>query len=66
MEDERIYNAAVGLIDSNLDAGRGDKIAFIDPQRTMSYRELHDASCRMANLLGAHGFKREDRAPNHI
>jgi 4-hydroxybenzoate-CoA ligase len=61
MEDERIYNAAVGLIDSNLDAGRGDKIAFIDPQRTLSYRELHDASCRMANLLGAHGFKREDR-----
>ena len=61
MNDERIYNAAAGLIDHNLHAGRGDKIAFIDPQRTLSYRELRDASAQMANLLRAHGFEREDR-----
>ena len=61
METDRIHNAAAGLIDDNLRAGRGDKTAFIDPQRTLSYRELDEASRQMANLLRTHGFEREDR-----
>jgi 4-hydroxybenzoate-CoA ligase len=61
IDSDRIYNAAAGLIDGHLPAGRGDKTAFVDPQRSLSYRELHDASCQMANLLRTHGLRREDR-----
>ncbi|MFT5448140.1 MAG: 4-hydroxybenzoate-CoA ligase [Gammaproteobacteria bacterium] len=61
MKTDRTHNAAAGLIDVNLRADRGDKAAFIDPQRTLSYSKLDEASRRMANLLRAHGLEREDR-----
>jgi 4-hydroxybenzoate-CoA ligase len=61
MDSARNYNAAARLIDTHLCAGRDEKIAFVDPQRTLSYRELRDNSCQMANLLRAHQLRREDR-----
>jgi len=57
----RDYNAAVDFIDRNVSEGRGEKPAFIDPERTLTYGGLQAATNRMANLLGAHGIGREDR-----
>jgi 4-hydroxybenzoate-CoA ligase len=61
MTDTRGYNAASGLIDSNLIAGRGAKAAFIDPVRTLTFQELADETARMANLLAALAIPRETR-----
>jgi 4-hydroxybenzoate-CoA ligase len=55
------YNAATDFVDRNVEAGRGGKTAFIDPQRSLSYGELQDGSRRVANLLRAKGIKHEDR-----
>ena len=57
----RDYNVAVDFIDRNVAEGRGDKPAFVDPQRTLTYGGLQAATNRMANLLDAHGIGREDR-----
>lgn len=57
----RDYNAAVDFIDRNVDEGRGDKPAFIDPDRVLTYRELLERSCQFANYLTSQGIKRETR-----
>jgi 4-hydroxybenzoate-CoA ligase len=55
------YNAAVDFVDRNVAEGRGEKPAFIDPERTLTYGALQAATNRMANLCAAHGIGREDR-----
>jgi 4-hydroxybenzoate-CoA ligase len=55
------YNAAEALLDSNISAGRGAKLAFIDPTRAITYAALADETRRMANLLGALDIRREAR-----
>jgi 4-hydroxybenzoate-CoA ligase len=55
------YNATTELLDSNIQAGRGDKTAYIDPKRTLTYGELQRESCRLANLLLHLGLHREER-----
>ncbi len=60
-ETQARYNAASWAIDRNVDAGLGDKPAFIDPVRSLTYRELQRESCQAANLLGALGVGREVR-----
>ncbi len=57
----RDYNAAVDFVDRNVAEGRGEKPAFIDPERTLTYGGLQAATNQMANLLGAHRVGREDR-----
>ena len=57
----RDYNAAVDFVDRNVAEGRGEKPAFIDPERTLTYGALQAATNRMANLLAAHRIGREDR-----
>ncbi len=57
----RDYNAAVDFVDRNVTEGRGEKPAFVDPERTLTYGGLQAATNRMANLLEAHGIGREDR-----
>ncbi len=47
------YNAAADLIERNLDAGRGGKIAFIDDRGQYSYAELAERVGRFANLMRA-------------
>ncbi len=55
------YNAAVDLIDGNVTAGRGGNVAFIDPDRSLTYRSLEDRSNRMVGALRSLGLRREQR-----
>src|SRR5262249_56521989 len=61
MAEMAVYNAASDLIDRNIRAGRGDKPAFIDRQRRLSYAELARETARAANLMAGLGLRREDR-----
>ncbi|HMM77695.1 MAG TPA: acetate--CoA ligase [Gammaproteobacteria bacterium] len=59
-------NVAYNCIDRHL-ATRGDQIAILwegdspNEQRSVTYRELHEAVCRFANALKARGVKSGDR-----
>ncbi|MGE3245983.1 MAG: benzoate-CoA ligase family protein [Beijerinckiaceae bacterium] len=55
------YNACTDLLDRNVDAGRGNKTAFTDPARSLTYAELQGDTRRFANLLASLGLRREDR-----
>ncbi len=55
------YNAAYDLLQRNLQAGRGDKIAFIDDQGQYSYADLDKRSAQVANALTELGIQREQR-----
>ncbi|MCP5080405.1 MAG: benzoate-CoA ligase family protein [Alphaproteobacteria bacterium] len=61
MDFPRNYNAATDFVDRNIDEGRSDKAAFIDPDRTLTYGQLQETSCQMANLLTTLGVRREAR-----
>jgi 4-hydroxybenzoate-CoA ligase len=61
MNTERNYNAAVDFVDRNVEEGRGDKPAFIDPFRTLTYRELHERVVRVGPMLARFGVERENR-----
>ncbi len=59
-------NISYNCLDRHLDAGRGDKIAYVwegEPgdQRTLTYRELHREVCRFANVLKTLGVAKGDR-----
>ena len=59
-------NLSVNCLDRHL-AARGDRVALIfEPDepgtgRSLTYRELHAETCRMANLLKSRSIKRGDR-----
>ncbi|MBI4273922.1 MAG: benzoate-CoA ligase family protein [Rhizobiales bacterium] len=55
------YNAAVDFVDRNVDEGRGEKVAFIDPSRTITYRQLRDAASRVGSVLTRFAVEPEDR-----
>ena len=55
------YNAALDLLDRNLEEGRGEAIAVIDDAGRYSYAELTERANRFANALEGLGFQREDR-----
>ena len=57
----RRYNAAHDLIERNLRAGRGDKLAFIDDRGSCSYAELARRVNRFASSLASLGLRAEDR-----
>jgi benzoate-CoA ligase len=61
MEIPREYNAAVDLIDRNLSAGRGGKIAYIDDSGSCTYAQLAERVDRAASALRGLGIKREQR-----
>src|SRR3954468_875655 len=54
-------NAADYCIDRHLREGRGDRLVFADPWRTLTYAHLADASARFAAGLRAAGIERERR-----
>jgi 4-hydroxybenzoate-CoA ligase len=56
-----VYNACAELLDSNVEHGRGDKIAFVDDAGSITYAELQIATRRFANLLKSRGVRREER-----
>ena len=57
----RDYNAAVDFVDRNVAEGRGDKTAFIDPSRNLTYGELRDAAARIGPMLARMGIEPENR-----
>ena len=61
MELERNYNAAVDFIDRNVAEGRGNKAAFVDASRAISYAQLYDAVTRVGPALARFGVERENR-----
>jgi acetyl-CoA synthetase len=64
--EDGVTNAAYNCVDRHLEK-RGDQTAIIwegdnpyDDKR-ITYRELHDHVCRLANVLKKHGVKKGDR-----
>ncbi|ACB93712.1 acetate--CoA ligase [Beijerinckia indica] len=63
--EDGITNVAYNCIDRHL-ATRGDQTAILfegdDPadSRAITYKELHDSVCRLANVLKAHGVGKGD------
>ncbi len=61
-----LLNVSVNCLDRHLDA-RGDQVAIIwesdegDAHTTLTYKQLHADTCRMANVLKAKGVKKGDR-----
>jgi 4-hydroxybenzoate-CoA ligase len=55
------YNAVTDLLDRNIGEGRGEKVAFIDRKRQVTYRQLQAESCRVAHLLKKLGIRQEQR-----
>ena len=69
--EDGTLNAAATCLDRHL-AERGDQVAIIwegdDPgqQRKVTYRELHEEVCRLANALRTLGVKRGDRVTIYL
>jgi acetyl-CoA synthetase len=69
--EDGVLNVSANCLDRHL-TDRGDATAFIwegdNPadSRTLSYREVHAAVCRMANVLKAHGVKKGDRVTIYL
>ena len=61
IELPRRYNAAFDLIERNLHAGRGGKLAYIDDRGRYTYADLAHRVDRAANALLALGLAREQR-----
>ncbi|HEX5210202.1 MAG TPA: benzoate-CoA ligase family protein [Pseudolabrys sp.] len=57
----RPYNAVSDFVDSHIAHGRAGKVAFIDPDRSLTYGELLARSVRFANALRALGIRHEER-----
>ena len=49
------------LLDRNVDAGRGDKLAFTDTVSELTYGDLQRQSRSVANMLRRLGVRREER-----
>src|ERR1035437_10188667 len=59
--ERRPYNAVSDFVDANVARGLAKKIAFIDPDRSLSYGELQARSIRFANALRQLGIAQEQR-----
>ena len=57
----RDYNFAADILKRNIDAGRADKIAFIDHRGKYSYADLADRVERFGHVLCAIGVRSEER-----
>ena len=55
------YNACEDLLDRNVTAGRGNKTAFVDPVRSVTYAQLAAQTRKFANALKTLGIAREQR-----
>ena len=59
--ERRPYNAVSDFVDANVARGLGRKVAFIDPDRSLSYGDLQTRSIRFANALRSLGVEHEQR-----
>src|SRR5688572_12836344 len=57
----RDYNFAADVLKRNLDAGRRDKAAYVDPRGTWSYGQLAERVERFGHALRMLGIRREER-----
>jgi benzoate-CoA ligase len=57
----RDYNFAAAILKHNLDAGRGEKVAYIDPRGSWTYRDLAARVDSFARALQALDIRREER-----
>jgi 4-hydroxybenzoate-CoA ligase len=57
----RPYNAVTDFVDANVARGLGAKIAFTDSERSLTYAELQERSCRFAAALKGLGLREESR-----
>jgi 4-hydroxybenzoate-CoA ligase len=57
----RPYNAASEFVDDNVTRGLGNKIAFLDPERSLTYAQLQAQTCRLARALDRLGLRPEER-----
>jgi benzoate-CoA ligase len=57
----RDYNFAAAILKRNLDAGRGEKIAYIDPRGSWTYRDLAARADSFGRALRALDIRREER-----
>ena len=59
--ERRLYNAVTDFVDANVARGLAGKVAFVDPDRSLTYGELQTRSIRFANALRALGVVHEQR-----
>ena len=59
--ERRPYNAVSDFIDAHIAQGRGNKVAFVDPERSLTYGELQARSIRLAHALRGLGIEEEHR-----
>ena len=59
--ERRPYNAVTDFVDAHIAAGRGNKVAFVDPERSLTYGELQARSIRFANALRELSIDHEQR-----
>jgi len=69
--EDGTLNASYNCLDRQVDAGLGDKVAIIfeadDGKVTrVTYRELLERTCRLANALKARGVKKGDRVAIYL
>jgi 4-hydroxybenzoate-CoA ligase len=57
----RPYNAATDFVDANVARGLGAKVAFTDPDRSLTYSELQARTIAFARALQALGVRQENR-----
>jgi 4-hydroxybenzoate-CoA ligase len=57
----RPYNAVTDFVDANVARGLGDKVAFTDATRSLTYAQLQERSYRFAAALKALGLREENR-----
>src|ERR1700751_4376749 len=55
------YNAATELIDAAVARGFGNKVAFCDGARSLTYGQLRERTWRVAAAFASLGFKPESR-----
>ncbi len=69
--EDGTLNACVNCVDRHL-ARRGDQVAIVwegdDPgkDRRITFRQLHEAVCRFANVLKSRGVKKSDRVTIYL
>jgi 4-hydroxybenzoate-CoA ligase len=59
--ERRPYNAVADLVDANVARGLAGKLAYIDPDRSITYGDLQAQSCRFARALRRLGLRQESR-----
>lgn len=57
----RPYNAATAFVDANIEHGLTGKVAFIDPDRSLTYGELQAGTFQLGAALRSLGLRQEER-----